>query len=198
MLDRFDEARELLRTLGDRQRGVAEWDLNAATHQVAELAGDYDNAAAALRELCVQMETSGQTAILSTVAPLLGRVLCALGRHDEAEPLARQGRDLGDPTDILTQAHWRRVQALVYAHRGEHSEAERLALEAVAYAELTDSLQLEGDTLADLAEVCEMAGRRDEAAAALHEALDRYERKGIVPLARRMRERLAALQETPI
>ena len=35
-----------------------------------------------------------------------------------------------------------------------------------------------------------------EAAAAWHEALDRYERKGIIPLAQRTRERLAALQET--
>ena len=35
-------------------------------------------------------------------------------------------------------------------------------------------------------------------AVAMHEALDRYERKGIIPYVRRTRERLAALQETPI
>jgi hypothetical protein len=40
------------------------------------------------------------------------------------------------------------------------------------------------------------AGRRDEASAALREALDCYERKPIIPLARRTRERLAALQPT--
>ena len=40
----------------------------------------------------------------------------------------------------------------------------------------------------------EAAGRRDEAIAAWHEALDRYERKGVIPLARRVRERLASLE----
>ena len=39
--------------------------------------------------------------------------------------------------------------------------------------------------------------RRDEAIAAWHEALDRYERKGVIPLARRTRKRIAALQESP-
>jgi len=54
----------------------------------------------------------------------------------------------------------------------------------------------QGETLSDLAEVLEAAGRGDEAAAALREALDRYERKQVIPLARRARERLAALQPT--
>jgi hypothetical protein len=46
------------------------------------------------------------------------------------------------------------------------------------------------------AEVLEAAGRRDDAIDAWREALDRYERKGIIPLARRVRERLAAAQPT--
>jgi hypothetical protein len=42
--------------------------------------------------------------------------------------------------------------------------------------------------------VLEAAGRRDEAVGAWREALDRYERKGIVPLVARVRERLASLE----
>jgi hypothetical protein len=42
--------------------------------------------------------------------------------------------------------------------------------------------------------VLEAAGRREDAITAWQDALDRYERKGIIPLARRVRERLAALQ----
>jgi hypothetical protein len=38
------------------------------------------------------------------------------------------------------------------------------------------------------------AGLREEAIAAWQDALDCYERKPIIPLARRVRERLAALQ----
>jgi predicted ATPase len=41
-----------------------------------------------------------------------------------------------------------------------------------------------------------VAGRLDETASALREALDRYEQKEIVPLARRVRERLGAIRPT--
>src|SRR6185295_4427804 len=99
-----------------------------------------------------------------------------LGRFDEAEPLARRGQELAsnDPTDISA---WRQVQARVLAHRGEHSEAERLAREAVARLEQTDSLTSQGDGWCDLAEVLEAGGRREEAIEAWYDALDRYERK---------------------
>ena len=129
---------------------------------------------------------------------MLGRVLCKLGRHDEAELLARRGRELGDPEDIMTQHGWRQTQALVHSARGQHAEAERLAREAVDLSLRSDSPLNQGEALSDLAEVLEAAGRRDEAAAALREALDRYERKPVIPLARRTRERLAALQPTQV
>ncbi len=64
---------------------------------------------------------------------------------------------------------------------------------AVAFASRTDSPLVQGDSLSILGEVLEAAGR-DEAVAAWREALGCYERKGVVPLARRVRERLAALQ----
>ena len=46
----------------------------------------------------------------------------------------------------------------------------------------------------DRAEVLEVADRRDEAVAAWQEALSLYERKGVIPLARRVRERLASVE----
>jgi tetratricopeptide (TPR) repeat protein len=116
-----------------------------------------------------------------------GRELCALGRYEEAEALAQRGRELGGSDDLFTQATWRQVQALVLSSRREHAEAERLAREAVTIAADTDMLQLQGDTYVDLAEVLDAAGRGEEADAALSEALDRYERKEIIPLARRIR-----------
>ena len=83
------------------------------------------------------------------------------------------------------------------ASRGQHAEADRLGREAVAIApEILDGLEFQGNALSDLAEVLEWAGRRDEAAAALREALDRFERKQIIPLARRVREQLASVQQT--
>jgi ATP/maltotriose-dependent transcriptional regulator MalT len=89
------------------------------------------------------------------------------------------------------------VQALVHAHRGEHADAEQLAREAVAITEQTDGLNFQGNALHDLAEVLHAAGRGPEAAAALAAALERYERKGNVPMARQVRARLATLQASP-
>ncbi len=125
---------------------------------------------------------------------MLGRVLCRLGRHGEAEPLAQQGRALADPSDIRALTIWRQVQALVEASRGNHAEAERLAREAVEIIARSDALNLQGDALTDLAQVLAAAERHDEAAAAYRAAFERYERKQNIPLARRTRERLAALQ----
>jgi tetratricopeptide (TPR) repeat protein len=96
----------------------------------------------------------------------------------------------------VTQGLWRQAHALVNSARGKHTEAVRLAEEAVGWWSRTDSLPRQGEAHCDLAEVLEAAGRRDHATAALREALDRYERKGIIPLARRVRERLAAIQPT--
>jgi class 3 adenylate cyclase/tetratricopeptide (TPR) repeat protein len=196
MLDRVDEAwaialpaEERLRELGLTTAG--EW-----LAEIAVLAGDYEAAAGYLRDACASLEASGNFAELSTYAPARGRALCALGRFEEAEPLAIQGRDLGADDDLTTQVLWREVAARVKANRGDHAEAETLAREAIEIAAQTDCPGLQGDVRCDLAEVLEAAGRRDEAVAAWREALDRYERKEMIPLARRVRERLAAIQPT--
>ena len=80
--------------------------------------------------------------------------------------------------------------------RGELDEAERLAREAVAVAQKTDALAAHGDAFYDLAEVLAAQDDREAALAALNDALESYERKGIIPLARRTRERLAATKAT--
>jgi class 3 adenylate cyclase len=195
MLDRFEEAWPLARQQNEQQHERAgdemgEW----FVAEIADLAGDPVEAVRRLRILCSELEEHDQFALLSTYAPRLGRALCRLGEYAEADALADKGRELGDSQDAVTQMLWRQVKALVLADRGEQEEAERLAREAVAIADSTDGLAYQGDTRTDLAGVLLAAGRADEAAAALSEALDRYERKKNLPLARRVRERLAALQ----
>jgi hypothetical protein len=51
--------------------------------------------------------------------------------------------------------------------RGEHPDAERLALEAVAICEETERLDAQGGVYADVAEVLVLAGRSEGAAEAL-------------------------------
>jgi class 3 adenylate cyclase/tetratricopeptide (TPR) repeat protein len=195
MLDRFDEAVPLAREANARLR-----DLDGrrfGESRLAELAiytGDYEAAAGHLRALCEWLEEQGLLGYLCTFAPDLGRVLCRLGRFDEAEPLARRGRELAEKGDATAQASWRQTQALVHVHRGEYAEGERLAREAVEIMEQTDGLNFQGGALCDLAEVLLAAGRDEEAAAALIDALERYERKHNLPMARQVRERLAGLQ----
>ena len=101
---------------------------------------------------------------------------------------------LGQKLDLSTHVSWRETQALVHAGRGEHAEAERLAREAVAIADRTDMLNLQGDALYDLAEVFHTSGRVEEAGAALEQALERYERKKNLALSAQVRTRLAELE----
>ena len=197
MLDRFDEAVPLARESNARQRELDGHRMGESRlAEIAILAGDHQTAAAHLQELCTWLEKQNLLAELAPFALALGRELCALGRFDEAEQLARRGRELGEEQDAACQARWRQVQALVHAHRAEHGEAQRLAREAVAIMERTDGLNFQGAALCDLADVLRVAGHGHEAAAALAEATDRYDRKGNVPMARQVRARLDALEST--
>jgi class 3 adenylate cyclase/tetratricopeptide (TPR) repeat protein len=196
MLGRFDEARlilaEFLRILEERgdlvNLGLFR---SQSASQLELLAGDPVTAARYAEEGCKLLEEVGEQGYLSGSCCCLGQALYALDRLEEAEASARRGSELGDSDDVSTQTMSRQVQAKVLARRGQHGEAETLAREAVALADSTDSPVGQGDALSDLAEVLELAGRCEEAAAVLHEALERYERKEAVAPARRVRERLA-------
>jgi tetratricopeptide (TPR) repeat protein len=192
MLGRFDDAWYTAREASERY-GELRGDWTDIFAEIAILAGDEQAAPEYLQLNCEFLERHGYRGRLSTYAPKLGRSLCALGRYDEAEPLAELGRELGDEQDLMTQALWRQVSARVQAHRGEHAEAERLARDAVAILGHTDALNTEGDALCDLAEVLNAAGRADEAVAALEQALDRYQRKKNVAMVAHANQRLHTL-----
>jgi tetratricopeptide (TPR) repeat protein len=119
-----------------------------------------------------------------------------LGRFDEAEQLAKRGRAI-DEDDPMTQVYVCQVLARVHAHRGDLAEAERWAREAVAHGERSDSLNMQAEALFVLGEVLANAGRPDDAAAALEQALDRCLRKKNLALARQVRERLVKLRAEP-
>jgi tetratricopeptide (TPR) repeat protein len=194
MLDQVEQAWEVGIPANERS---LELGITSSTIWLAELArivGDDEAAADYLRTGCQDLESSGRTAVLSTYAPELGRMLWTLGHYDEAEQLARRGRELGDPDDVWTQAIWRQAQALVDSTHARHDEAAQLAQEAIDWISHSDALIRQGDAYSDLAKVLEAAGRPDDALAAWQQALDRYECKEVIPLARRTRERLAAVK----
>jgi tetratricopeptide (TPR) repeat protein len=197
-LGRIDEARaldaEMLREHADRGAHLflSAWESQEAT-LLELLAGDPAAAAARAEEGCRMLEEAGERSLLSTGACYLAEALYALDRLEEAEAWATKGLELGATGDVTTQLLSRRVRAKILARSRRHNEAETLAREAVAISDATQSPLRQADTYADLAEVLEVADRREEAAAALREALKRYECKEALVPTRQVRERLTAL-----
>ena len=196
MNDQIDEARVLARAAAEhaRELGQPGWQPDAV--EIESLSGRHEVAAEHLSLWLDWERKIGRTGNLARTLAWHGRELALAGRYEQAELPVAQAREFPDASPV-TQALWRQVAALVASHRGEHDEAERLAREALLLVHKTDSPRDQANAHCDLAEVLEAAGRRAEAIAAWQEALTLYERKGIVPLARRTRERLSALQEAP-
>ncbi len=200
----------LVAMLGDTDRAAAEA-REAATDvaayggypggwmlaEIATLAGDHEEAERQLRRQLAFFESRGLPRFVSGYAPLLARTLCTLGRCDEAEALALRGRELGHERDLGTQVAWRQALALVHSSREEHARAVELATEAVTLAAGTQGLNLQGETLSDLAAVLDRAGRLSEAAEHRREALDRFSRKKNLPRSRELAEVPAGAGEAP-
>ena len=183
MLGRFDEARAILAEAraeqAERGGGILLANITAFESVWVELwAGDPAAAAEFGAEGWRLHEELGEPGFLAAAAANLAQALYALDRLDDADAWAARAVELGASDDVRKEMLWRQVRAKVLARRGEHAEAERLAREAVAICEETDMLDAQGDVYADLAEVLLLGGKLDEAAAALEQALERYERKG--------------------
>src|SRR6185437_14457802 len=106
-----EEAAQLTTDAGQRWRELTgdDW-VDYRLGFIAASAGDHERAVGPLRRVCDVAEARGQRYYLATFAPLLGRSLCALGRCDEAEPLAQLGRSLDETEqDVFVQALWRQV-----------------------------------------------------------------------------------------
>jgi class 3 adenylate cyclase len=199
MLGRFEEARAILASvraeLADRgaklQLGVA---LGQVGVELELLAGDPTAAAKLGEEGCRLLEQAGERSFLSTADGYLAQALYALGDLDAAESRASSAVELGASDDALTQTLVRQVRAKVLAKRGRHTEAEHLARGAISLAGATDLLNVQADAYSDLADVLALAGRPEKVAAALEQALERYDRKGNLVMAGRTRARLADVQ----
>jgi tetratricopeptide (TPR) repeat protein len=195
-LGRFDEARAIVAEARTRQAerggGVLLANLTAFESVWIELlAGDPAAAAAFGAEGCRLHEELEEQPFLASAAGSLAQALYALDRLDEADAWAGRAADLA--SDAWAHMLWRQVRGKVLARRGEHAEAERLAREAVTIADDTDQLDRQGDAYADLAEVLRLGGKNEEASAALEESLARFERKGNLVMAERVRAQLAEL-----
>jgi len=158
-----------------------------------EILGDHERALETVRPPLLALERLGEKSFFSTLAGQFARVLALTGRLDEAEEFAQKGREASPSDDWASQISWREALGLVEAQRGDLEEAERLAREAVGLTEGVDYLPQMADAWSDLGFVLRLAGRKEEAAKALQEALSLREAKGDVVRAARVREELATL-----
>ena len=166
-----------------------------STGEIELLAGDLPAAERALRAACEALERRGDWGHFASLAPLLADALIGQGRGDEAAPSIELAArwTLTDDTDA--QIGLLRVRAKLLAQQGDLKEAERLAREATELAAQTDSLNHHANALTDLADVFELAGGREQAAAAVLKALALYERKGNLVMAERAGGRLTELRK---
>ncbi len=193
---RFDEARRLF-ARGQailEELGLRSW-LAGQTQLIGmaeSLAGDHHAAERELRFGYDLLERMGETGIRSTSAGMLAEVLYEQGRYEEAEQYAAICRETSAAGDSASQMLWRGVDARLLARRGEFSEAERLAREAVSLAQPEDAL-FQGTAWTALPETLALAGNQVEAASAFDEAIRAYEQKGSVAAVAMIERRRAKL-----
>jgi tetratricopeptide (TPR) repeat protein len=191
MQGRFDDARRLI---GDADKTSRELGLEMTraagvlrvAGEIELLAGDMAAAERAFREAYETLERGQDWGHLASIAPLLALALLAQGRVEEARPpLELTSRWIIDD-DSDAQISFLRARAKLAALTGDPAEAEALARRAVERAAKGDDLNAHAGALVDLAEALELAGQNDDAAAALREALELYQRKGNLVAAQRV------------
>jgi tetratricopeptide (TPR) repeat protein len=137
-----------------------------------------------------------EKAVRSSVAGLLAEALYVQGRLEECERFSKISEEAGASDDVSSQVAWRSTRAKVLARLGEPARADELAREAVARANNTDAPELRGKALMDLAEILLLAGRPDDAASLVGQALSLYEEKGNVVSAVKARTLLGRLRSS--
>jgi class 3 adenylate cyclase len=182
MRGNFEAARRDVRAARERSREFGHR-LSEAGHSMQEVeielhAGDAARAAEVGREGVADLEALGERGWLSTVAGWTAEALYRLGRDDESWLFTERAEEAGAADDVITQMQIRQVRAKLLARRGELAEAERLALEAVAWGEPTDALECKATSYFDLAVVLAAAARHQEALEALDQAQAFYAEKG--------------------
>ena len=198
MRGNFDEARALYR----QSRATLEefgWNLFAALTSIDSGSVEFmaKNPSAAESELRRDFETldaMGERNYIATTSAYLAFALLLQGRYEEADRFVTFSEETAAADDLTSQFLWRQFRARLLAQQGAFEEAIALARAAVELTDQTEETESQGNARLDFAHVLAKAGRTDEAAAAYRQALERYDRKGILVLVEDVTARLAALE----
>jgi predicted ATPase/DNA-binding SARP family transcriptional activator len=198
---RFVEARSGIRrcrAIFAESGAMLDWASCAMVAGAIELmAGDPLAAERELREGYEALLAMQHIGYRSTVALHLAESLYAQGRYEEAERLVEEAAATAIEDDLIDQVSLRIIGAKLRARRGEFDAAERQSHEAKEIAPSWDE-RLLGEVLVGRAEVLILAGKPDDAAEALSEAVRLYEERRAKPLAERARKQLEELATHPL
>ncbi|HEY6566281.1 MAG TPA: hypothetical protein VI341_02080, partial [Actinomycetota bacterium] len=196
MLGELDEARVVFedtdRELRERGRRLVRAHSSQEMGYLELMSGHEEESARILGEGEAELRTMGSDAA-TIISSMYARALYGCGRYDEADEAASRAIT-GSRFAASEEALARSVRGMVAARRGSFEEGERFVREAIAIIDQSDFLCDRADARVALAEVLELAGRRDEAADAAREAIALYGRKGNVLQAGHARERLSSLE----
>jgi predicted ATPase len=182
MQGQFDAARK---SLSDGRSIFRELDLKVFAANTAQeayfvemLADNPLGAIDDLRSAYELLTEMGERGFLSTIAGYLAHAYYEHGDLGGADHYATFSAEAAAEDDWISQCLWRSARAKVIAARGGFDRALEHAAEAIELIGHTDWINTRADRLTDLADVLRMAGRPDEAADALRQALRLYEEKG--------------------
>jgi class 3 adenylate cyclase/tetratricopeptide (TPR) repeat protein len=159
-------------------------------------AGDPVLAEEILREGDAVLEAAGEKGFRCTLLAYLGEALYQQGRYEEAERVVAESEAISSPEDAVNLLLLATLKARLFARRRDYVRAEQAAREAVATAGDSKFRFALEDALIGLAEILLLAGRGAEARRPTQQALELYERRGVVPSAERARRFLASLPST--
>lgn len=157
-------------------------------------AGDLEAADRELSRDYEALSRLGERFLLSSIGSLLARVAVERGDVDRGEELTLVVESIMGADDLDAQALWRGARSAVLAARGDLARAVSLAREAVEIRSQTDSPVLQADAHWRLGTLLALGGDVDQAAAQLDAALERYEAKGDLVLARAVADELDVLR----
>jgi tetratricopeptide (TPR) repeat protein len=159
----------------------------------ADMYGDAIASESAYRRSYEILDEWGDQGYLSTAATNLAASLAQLGRVDEAERLARIGREAAAEDDVASQSGADAAWAMVLSARGDFDGAVVAARRSISVATDSDMYWGLGELHLNLARILAKASQAHEAVKAAREALSFFDRKGVVPAIARAEAFLAEL-----
>jgi class 3 adenylate cyclase len=196
MLGRFEEGREAIA----RGRTIAnELGLSTAGYAfwggfLEVFAGELGRSEDVIRDGFEKLASLGEKNRLSTLAAMLAELLAIRGDVAEAERYLEISLEASSPDDVDSHSSVAGARAILAIREGDTEKATALASSAAEMMRGRGAAWREGLYLMVLADAREAAGDLDGATDALALALERFEKKELLPLEARTRGRLLALR----